>query len=346
MLPAGRALLLSVLLGIGSPAYLFPQVSPGKALEKDTPQTTAAGVTFTAPAGWSVSGTTAAITILAPEGDTPHCRPSMRKPPMPPPPSPKLGSATSPGSHGLYEPPSMSPITMAGPLASRLRSTKPSPNERAVVVAIARRAYDVWSVVLLDGAEPTFEKRSAISGANLGKSSPRRLPARVLPAGESPSRFHPRPYRSATRSFVEASMKKFDIPGAGFALIDQGKVVYEGGIGVKELGKPDPVDAHTLFMAASNTKGMTTLLLAKLVDEKKLDWNEFVTKVYPNFRLADATVTQQVEIRHLICACTGLPRQDLEWLFEYKKYKPASTFTLLSGMRPPVSSARCFNTAT
>ena len=129
-------------------------------------------------------------------------------------------------------------------------------------------------------------------------------------------------------------MKKFDVPGAGFALIDQGKVVYEGGIGVKELGKSDPVDAHTLFMAASNTKGMTTLLLAKLVDGNKLDWNEHVAKVYPSFRLADAAITQQVEIRHLICACTGLPRQDLEWLFEYKKYKPASTFTLLSGMRP------------
>jgi CBS domain containing-hemolysin-like protein len=39
------------------------------------------------------------------------------------------------------------------------------------------------------------------------------------------------------RSFVETSMKKLDVPGAGFALIDQGKVVYEGGIGVKELGK-------------------------------------------------------------------------------------------------------------
>jgi len=32
---------------------------------------------------------------------------------------------------------------------------------------------------------------------------------------------------------------------------------------------------------------MTTLLLAKLVDEKKLDWDEPVTKVYPEFKLAD-----------------------------------------------------------
>jgi CubicO group peptidase (beta-lactamase class C family) len=129
-------------------------------------------------------------------------------------------------------------------------------------------------------------------------------------------------------------MKKLDVPGAGFALIDQGKVVYEGGIGVKELGKSDRVDANTLFMAASNTKGMTTLLLAKLVDEKKLQWEEPVTRVYPDFKLADANITNEIEIKHLICACTGMPRQDLEWLFEYKKFRPASTFTLLSGMRP------------
>jgi CubicO group peptidase (beta-lactamase class C family) len=129
-------------------------------------------------------------------------------------------------------------------------------------------------------------------------------------------------------------MKKLDVPGAGFALIDQGRVVYEGGIGVKQLGKSDRVDANTLFMAASNTKGMTTLLLAKLVDEKKLQWDEHVTKVYPDFKLADAAITQQIEIRHLICACTGMPRQDFEWLFEYRKFKPDSTFTLLSGMRP------------
>jgi hypothetical protein len=28
--------------------------------------------------------------------------------------------------------------------------------------------------------------------------------------------------------------------------------VFEGGFGVKTLGRPDPVDANTLFLAASN----------------------------------------------------------------------------------------------
>jgi CubicO group peptidase (beta-lactamase class C family) len=57
------------------------------------------------------------------------------------------------------------------------------------------------------------------------------------------------------------------IPGVALALVERGRVVFEGGLGVRELGKPDPVDAHTRFMIASNTKGMTTLLLAALVDQ-------------------------------------------------------------------------------
>jgi CubicO group peptidase (beta-lactamase class C family) len=69
------------------------------------------------------------------------------------------------------------------------------------------------------------------------------------------------------KAFVEMAMKKLDVPGVGLAFVENGKVVWEGGIGLKELGKPDQVDADTLFMAASNTKGMTTLLLARLVDQ-------------------------------------------------------------------------------
>ena len=100
--------------------------------------------------------------------------------------------------------------------------------------------------------------------------------------------------------------------GVGMALVDGGKVVYQGGLGVRELGKPEPVDENTLFMAASNTKGMTTLLLAELVDEKKLQWDEAVIEVYPSFKLGNADTTKKVLVKNLICACTGLPRQDLE----------------------------------
>src|SRR2546429_9131874 len=79
---------------------------------------------------------------------------------------------------------------------------------------------------------------------------------------------------------------------------------------------------------------MTTLLLARLVDEKKLDWDQPVTQIDPGFKLGDADTTSRVLVKHLICACTGLPRQDLEWIFEFADATPASAMSLLGTMQP------------
>jgi CubicO group peptidase (beta-lactamase class C family) len=299
-------------------------------LTADTPRTTPGGVPFTVPAGWSVGGDSSSISILAPEADT-HVVIFDEQ-------APDAASAVA-QAWAKYRPGFNRPLKTAVAVPDRdgwkdgkqfIYET--SPNERLVVVAVALHAGDMWTVVLLDGSEPTLGKRGAQVGRIVGSLRPKGY-ARESFAGRKALPLTPERIQEL-RSFVEASMKKLEVPGAGLALIDQGKVVYEGGIGVKELGKPDPVDANTLFMAASNTKGMTTLLLAKLVDAKKLQWNEPVTEVYPDFKLGDAKTTSEVEIKHLICACTGMPRQDLEWLFEYKKLNPASTFTLLSGMQP------------
>lgn len=326
MLTRVCAVWLSVLIGICSPNYLFPQ----NGLAKDTPQVTAAGVTFTAPGEWSVAGNPSAISLLAPEGDTRVVVLDEKAADA----AAAIAQAWATYKQGLAR-----PIRTTEDIPDRDGWTagkqiiyETSPNERAVIAAIARVAGDNWSVVLLDGSEPTFEKRGSQIGLVVGSLRPKAYQRESF-AGRKPLPLT-KERIEALHSFVEASMKKLDVPGAGFALIDQGKVVYEGGIAVKELDKPDRVDANTLFMAASNTKGMTTLLLAKLVDENKLQWDEPVTKVYPNFKLANENITKQIEIKHLICACTGMPRQDFEWLFEYKKLKPASTFALLSGMRP------------
>ena len=114
-------------------------------------------------------------------------------------------------------------------------------------------------------------------------------------------------------------------------------MVYEGGVGVRQAGKPEPVDAHTRFMIASNTKGMSTLLLARPGRRMKASskWDEPVTKVYPAFRLGSEATTRQVLMRHLVCACTGVPRKDFEWLFLTTAKTPTSTtFTQLAATEP------------
>ena len=85
-----------------------------------------------------------------------------------------------------------------------------------------------------------------------------------------------------------------------------------------------------------NTKGMTTLLLSVLADEGKLRWDQKVTDLYPSFRLGSDAVTRSTEVRHLVCACTGLPRRD--YAFILGGAVPASdTFRQLSETSPTSS---------
>ena len=111
-------------------------------------------------------------------------------------------------------------------------------------------------------------------------------------------------------------------------------MVFAGGFGVRQLGKPEKPDADTLYIIASNTKAMTTLLLGRLVDQKKLTWQTPVTKLLPQFKLGDAETTSKVLVEHLVCACTGLPRQDFEWLLEFGQATPESALATLGTMQP------------
>src|SRR5262249_47169 len=118
-----------------------------------------------------------------------------------------------------------------------------SPNERAVVQAVASRAGNAWTVVILNGKEPTFEKRAAPIGLIVESLRPKGLQRESF-AGRKAAPVDA-VHIAQIKAFVENSMKELGIPGASIALIDGGKVVYEGGFGVRELGKPERVDENT-----------------------------------------------------------------------------------------------------
>src|SRR5690349_15876213 len=63
-------------------------------------------------------------------------------------------------------------------------------------------------------------------------------------------------------AYVDAVRKQFDVPGIAVAIVKDGRIVLERGYGLRELGKPEAVDAHTLFAIASNTKAFTSASLS------------------------------------------------------------------------------------
>ena len=211
-----------------------------------------------------------------------------------------------------------------------------SPNEKLVVRATARRSSTgdgkSWVVVLLQASEATLEKRGAPIGKFLSTLRPQGYQRESF-AGKTAQPLTPEKVEQL-KAFIASGMKQLDVPGVGLSFISDNQVVWAGGLGVREQGKPAKVDADTLFMAASNTKAMTTALLARAVDAGKLRWDQPAADAYPSFKLADPDITKSVQIRHLVCACTGMPRQDLEWLFADGRAPATTTFDQLSGMKP------------
>ena len=120
-------------------------------------------------------------------------------------------------------------------------------------------------------------------------------------------------------AFVEENLRRFGIPGATIAVVQGGEVVYLKGFGVKEAGRSDPITPDTQMMIGSTGKTMTTMLMAALVDEGLLDWEAPVVSVLPEFAVADNELTQKMAVRHLVCACTGVPRRDLEMAFNFDR---------------------------
>ncbi len=116
-------------------------------------------------------------------------------------------------------------------------------------------------------------------------------------------------------AYVEEVLEAFEVPGAAVAIVKDGRVVMTKGYGVRTLGEPDPVDAHTLFGIASNTKAFTATALGLLVEEGKIAWDGRVIDYLPWFRMADPYVTHEMTVRDLLVHRSGLPlgAGDLLW---------------------------------
>lgn len=123
-------------------------------------------------------------------------------------------------------------------------------------------------------------------------------------------------------AYVERVRHEFSVPGIAVAIVHDGQVVLERGYGVREVGRPEPVDAHTLFAIASNTKAFTTAALAILMDEGKVSWEDHVTDHLAWFQMSDPVVTREMTVRDLLTHRSGLGLGAGDLLFW-----PATTYT-------------------
>src|SRR5687767_1848339 len=139
--------------------------------------------------------------------------------------------------------------------------------------------------------------------------------------------------------YANSVLATFKGPGMAIAIVKDDKLAFAKGYGVRELNKADKVDENTVFAIASNSKAFTTAALAILVDEKKLAWNDKVSKYLPDFQMYDPWVTSELTIRDLVTHRVGLDTfsGDLLW---YETTYTAEEILRRQRYLKPVSSFR------
>ena len=137
-------------------------------------------------------------------------------------------------------------------------------------------------------------------------------------------------------AYIGKGLTDWEIPGLAIAVVKGDEVVFLRGYGVREAGRAEKVDGQTLFGIGSATKSFTAAAVGLLVDEKKMAWDDPVTKHLPDFQLYDAGLTSEVTLRDLLSHRTGLPRANGTLLSGYDRAETARRMRYLK----PVAGLR------
>ncbi|MBQ0024578.1 MAG: beta-lactamase family protein [Bacteroidales bacterium] len=152
--------------------------------------------------------------------------------------------------------------------------------------------------------------------------------------------------------FDEYCRKTFDewnLPAMSVVVVKDGEVVYLKGFGLTNYdgtGKPvDPVT--TQFVLASTSKAFTGALLATVIDEYDVKWNDLVTKHLPDFKLYDDWATEHITVQEVNTHHTGFKTYSLDEM-PFFGYDRDDLYRLFAVLKPtyPFRSKYAYNNET
>lgn len=307
-------------------------------LEKDTQITTASGCTFTAEKGWLVTQSDTMIVLQEPDRELTITLVENTE---------KTADQAVLAAWKQVKPDFIDTVQHTMQEAPQdgwdeivqyiYESTT---QEKRFVFALVRRFGKIWYISIVDGTKAAFERRMA--GVLLINTS-FKVPGmqEEFFANKKAHTLNVEQLKEFT-AFVDYARMQCNVPGVAIGIVQDGKLIFEQGLGVREFGKAEKVTPQTLFMIGSTTKALTTFMMARLVDEGKFTWDAPVTQVMPDFALGDEVTTQNLLMKYMVSASTGIPRQDIECMFNYDHATPALRIKEMRDMKPTTGFGETF----
>jgi len=115
-------------------------------------------------------------------------------------------------------------------------------------------------------------------------------------------------------AYITKAVQTWKVPGLSVAIVRNDSVIYAKGFGVVKAGSKTPVDAKTLFEIGSSSKAFTATVVAMMVTDGKMRFDDRLTTYLPDFRMYDAVANEGVTLRDALTHRSGIARGELVWL--------------------------------
>jgi CubicO group peptidase (beta-lactamase class C family) len=147
-------------------------------------------------------------------------------------------------------------------------------------------------------------RRAVLTAAPLGFLKPGAILVESTPA---PTQGKVQAALGQLDGLAEQAMSRTNVPGIAIAVVSRDELVFLKGFGVREVGKPGLVDPDTVFQLASVSKPIATTVMAALVGDGVIAWDDPIIKHDPGFQMHDPWVTREVTLRDMLAHRSGLP---------------------------------------
>jgi len=128
----------------------------------------------------------------------------------------------------------------------------------------------------------------------------------VDPAGRA-SQLTPKALAATLDELVPALMAELHVPGVAIALIQDRRLVWSRGYGVRNAQTREPVTPDTVFEAASMSKPIFGLLALQLVERGRLDLDRPLATTAPEQLLPEQPERRRVTARMALSHTSGFP---------------------------------------
>jgi CubicO group peptidase (beta-lactamase class C family) len=144
--------------------------------------------------------------------------------------------------------------------------------------------------------------------------------------------------RYSANAALKERMAFYHTPGVSIAVVNNYKIEWARGFGVKEWGKRLPVTETTLFQAGSISKPIFALAVMRLVQEGRLDLDEDVNRYLVSWKVPpNGSWQPRITLRQLLSHSAGLTVHGFPGYLRTEKLP--TVVDILEG-RPPSNTPR------